>query len=411
MKVLLINNFYYNRGGDCTYLLSLQNFLEKKGHKVIVFSMHHPNNIETEFSKYFVSYINYNEEIKKKTMKTVLKVLKRTIFSSEAKDKIAELIKIERPDVAHVQNIHHHITPSIFYVLKKHKIPIIWTLHDYTAICPNTSLLTHGKVCEKCKKRKYYWPLLMRCKKDSLGASAIAALETIIHRIMRIYNYVDLFISPSKFLRNKFIEFGFREDKIIHLDHFIDFPIIKDNVVPENYYLYVGRISEEKGLKTLIEAAIRVNSSKLKIVGDGPLMDEMIAYANARDKKKVIEFLGHKSREELFDLYRESKFIVVPSEWYENAGLIIFEAFACGKPVIGSMIGGIPELVKDKERGVIFEPGNSENLSALIKYLLDNPDIAEKMGENARKHLASKLNSENHYWKLIKVYNQVISKA
>jgi glycosyltransferase involved in cell wall biosynthesis len=411
MKILLINNFYYNRGGDCTYLLSLQKLLEKKGHKVIIFSMHHPDNFKTEFSKYFVSYINYREEIKIKTIKTVLKVLKRTVFSSEAKDKIKELIKKERPDIAHIQNIHHHITPSILYVLRKNKIPIIWTLHDYTAICPNTAFLTYGKICERCKKRKYYWPLIIRCKKDSLGASAIAAIETVIHRIMRVYNYVDKFIAPSKFLRNKFIEYGFRREKIVHIDHFIDFPIVKDRVVPEDYYIYVGRISEEKGVKTLVDAAIRANSSKLRVAGDGPLLDKMIAYVNAKDKRKIIKFLGHKSREELFDIYRECKFIVVPSEWYENAGLIILEAFACGKPVIGSRMGGIPELVKDAERGIIFEPGNVEELSDRIKYLLDNPDIADEMGRTARKYLEKELNREKHYDKLMKIYNQAVSKV
>jgi glycosyltransferase involved in cell wall biosynthesis len=408
LKILLVNNYYYNRGGDCTYLLSLENLLKNKGHKVVVFSMHHPQNFKSEFSEYFVSYIDYREEIKKKTIKAVWNVLKRTFFSKEAMDNIEKLIKEERPDIAHIQNIHHHITPSIFKILKKNNIPIVWTLHDYTAICPNTSFLTDGKVCERCRKRKYYWPVLVRCKKKSIGASAIAALEIIIHRIMRVYNYVDKFIAPSRFLKHKFVEYGFKEDKIAHLDHFIDFPIVEDMVVPGDYYLFVGRISEEKGVKTLIDAASRINAGKLKIAGDGPLLDEMIAYVNAKGKGDVIEFLGHKSREDLFDLYRECKFLIVPSEWYENSGLIIFEAFACGKAVIGSNMGGIPELVKNEERGMIFKPGDSEELSAIIQYLINNPDKAVEMGKNARNFLAKNLNAETHYLKLTDIYKRAI---
>ena len=208
-----------------------------------------------------------------------------------------------------------------------------------------------------------------------------------------------------------FIEYGFRESSVMHVDHFIDFPLVKGKVLSEDYYLYVGRISEEKGLKTLIDAAISVNLCKLKIVGDGPLLDEMIAYANAKDKGKVIEFLRRKGRDELVDIYRKSKFLVVPSEWYENSGLIIFEAFACGKPVIGSKMGGIPELVKDGKRGMIFEPGDSKELSSDIKYLLDNPDLAKEMGENARTYLEEELHSEKHYVSLMKIYNSLVSKA
>ncbi len=409
MKILLVNNYYYNRGGDCTYMLSLEKLLKKKGHKVVIFSMNHPSNFNCEYSKYFVSYIDYAQEVRSKKISSGIKVLKRTVYAGEAKKKIETLIKEEEPDVAHIQNIHHHITPSIFYALRKNKVPIVWTLHDYTLICPNTSFLNHGKICERCRKRKYYWPLFVRCKKDSLGASAIAAFETILHRLMRVNNLVDVFIAPSMFLRNKFIEYGFNEEKIIHLDHFIDFPLVKDKILPEDYYLFVGRISEEKGVKTLIDAAIKVNSCHLKIVGGGPLLDEMITYNNERDKKKVVEFLGHKSREELFELYRNCKFLVVPSEWYENSGLTIFEAFACGKPVIGANIGGIPELIKDSVRGCIFKSGDIEELSLSIMHLLNNPDLVEQMGENTKTFIEQDLNANRHYSKLMKIYKDVMS--
>jgi glycosyltransferase involved in cell wall biosynthesis len=423
MKILLINNFYYNRGGDCTYMFNLKKLLETKGHNVIVFSMHHPENFSTECSKYFVSYINYDEEVKDVSIASGIDVLKRTIFSWEAKKKIERLIEDERPDIAHMHNIHHHITPSIFYPLKKHKIPIVWTLHDYSVICPNTSFLSQGRICERCKKRKYFWPPLTKCKKNSFGASAMAAMETSVHNIMCINSLVDIFIAPSEFLRNKFIEYGFKKEKLICQHYFVDPDSCTGSVSGinnnEDYYLYIGRLSEEKGIKTLIDAAIVVNKYqgcqsalttfvKLKIVGGGPLRDNLESYANANAENNFIEFLGHKSQDEVMQLIRGCKFVVVPSEWYENFPFAILETFVCGKSVIGSRVGGIPELIRDTERGMVFETGDSADLSAVIKYLLNNPDIAVEMGRNARKYVAQELNGEKHYEDLIQIYGKVL---
>lgn len=411
MKILLVNNYYYNRGGDCTYMFSLKELLEKNGHKVIIFSMNHPNNFDCEYSKYFVSHIDYIEELMSKEIYAGLKVLKRTLFSFEAREKIEAIIKDEKPDIAHIQNIHHHITPSIFYILKKNNIPIVWTLHDYTIICPNTSFLANGKICEKCKKNKYYWPLMVRCKKGSISASAMAAFETIIHRLMHVYDLIDIFIAPSKFLKNKFSEYGFKTDKLVHLNHFIDFPVIQEKMPSDDYYLFVGRITEEKGVKTLIDAAIEVGSSHLKIIGGGPLLNAMKKYVDERDNNKIVEFLDHKSRAELLDYYKKCKFVVIPSEWYENAGLIIFEAYSCGKPVIGAGIGGIPEFIKDTERGLIFMPGNKDDLVAAIRYLLNNPDLVEEMGENVKKYLLEAHGGEAHYKEIMKIYEKVLTKV
>ena len=409
MKILLVNNFYYDRGGDCTYLLSLKRLLEEKGHKVIVFAMHHPQNFDSENSRYFVSYINYDEEVKDINLASGYKVLKRAIYSTESREMMDKLIEHEKPDIAHIQNVHHHITPSIFYSLKKNKIPIIWTLHDYTIICPNTSFLSHGKICERCRKNKFFWPSLEKCKKNSFSASTMAGLEAVVHRLTRFQNGVSYFIAPSEFLYRKFIEYGFGVDKLILLHSFTDYPLQHENEDSDNYYLFVGRIAEEKGVKTLIDAAVNINSCKLKIVGGGPDMDAMIAYAKSKDKNNMIEFLGHKGRDELKEIYQRCKFIVVPSEWYETTGLIIFEAFAYGKPAVASGIGGISEFVKDMERGLIFKTRNSEDLRASIQYLLDNPDLIAEMGANAREFIENELSAERHYEKLMKLYEKALT--
>ncbi|MEE8328829.1 MAG: glycosyltransferase, partial [Thermodesulfovibrionia bacterium] len=335
MKILLVNNFFYNRGGDCTYFFALKNLLEKKGHKVIVFSMHHPQNFDSEYSKYFVSYINYPGELESKSISSGLKVLCRSIYSLEAKKKIEALINAEKPEIAHLNNIRHHITTSIINVFKKYKIPVVWTLHDFQLICPNTSFLAKGNICERCKKRKYFWPPIVRCKKSSFLASSMAAVEHTFQWISGIYDLVEVFIAPSDFLRKKFIEYSFAEDRIVLLRYFTDIDLDNEEEKTDNYYLYVGRISEEKGIKTLIDSAVKVKSCKLKITGDGPILKQMITYAKSKDKEEIIEFLGHKMRKDLLELYKKCRFIVVPSEWYEVTGLVVLEAFAVGKTAIG----------------------------------------------------------------------------
>lgn len=420
MKVLIINNFYYNRGGDCTYLFSLKDILEEKGHQVVVFSMHHPLNFKSEFSDYFVSHINYEEELKSKSVITGVKVFKRTIYSTEAKRKIEQLIKIEKPDVAHIQNIHHHITPSIFSILKKNNIPIIWTLHDYTLICPNTSFLCRGVICERCKKRKYFWPPISKCKKDSFWASTMAAIEATIHTVMKSYRHVDFYIAPSGFLRDKFIEYGIKKEKIVLLNNFNCY--IDSNSgseAKENYFMYLGRLSDEKGVKTLIDASIKIfmgegrnigegNKYKLKIVGDGPLKKNMISYVKSGGLEDRIEFVGHQTHNNAMKILKHCKFLVVPSKTYENFPYSVLEAFAMGKPVVGSRIGGIPELVKNWDTGLLFNPDNHEMLALKIEFLIKHPEKAEAMGKNAMEYLSGEISAEKHYMRLMEIYEQAI---
>ena len=411
MKILLVNNYYYYRGGDCTYLFTLKKLLEKHGHEVCIFAMHHPQNFDSEYSQYFVSYINYDDEIKNINIASGLKVLNRSIYSTEAKKNIERMIEVEKPDIAHIQNVHHHITPSILQVLKKRNIPIIWTLHDYTMLCPNTSFLSHGKICEKCKTNRYFWPSLERCKKDSFSASTMAGLESSVHMIMRLHELVDCFVAPSEFLKQKLLEYGFNENKVHRLDLFTDIDPVKEPGDAGDYYMFVGRIAQEKGLRTLIDVAVALDSCKLKIVGSGPLLAELTEYAASIDKNNLIEFLGYKNREEITNLYTHCKFVVVPSEWYEPSGLIIFEAFALGKPVIGSRIGGITELVKDTERGLVFESGDKEDMASAISYLLSNPDLCEEMGRNAKRFMEEEMSPEKHYEKLMEIYELAISSS
>jgi len=410
MKILIVSNFYYNRGGDCTYMFSLKRLLEEKGHKVIVFSMHHPLNFESEYSRYFVNHINYDQAVKKISISTGFEVLSRAVFSLEAMKKIERLIEDEQPDIAHLQNIHHHITPSIFYPLKKNKIPIVWTLHDFVLICPNTSFLANGRLCERCKKRKYFWPPLVRCKKNSFLASLMAGIETTIHRLMRVNDLVDVFIAPSEFLKNKLIEYGFDPGRIVSMNNLSNIEISEDGTEEDDYYLYIGRISFEKGIKTLIDAALMADVGRLKIIGEGPLKEEMLSYVHSKAQGARIEFLGHKSHDEVTEFLKRARFLVLPSECYENFPYSIIEAFACGKPVIASRIGGIPEMVINWQTGLLFNPGDAENLGLKIRFFMRHPDKARAMGKDAREFVLKRLNRDVYYQRLMEIYEGLIQR-
>ncbi len=391
-------------------MFSLKRLLEDKGHKVIVFSMKHPLNFQSEYSRYFVDYINYDQAVKRINLSMGFEVLSRAVFSLEAKRKMERLIEDERPDIAHLQNIHHHITPSIFYPLKRNGIPIVWTLHDFVLICPNTSFLANGRICERCKKRRYFWPPLIRCKKNSFLASLVAGIETTLHRLMRVNDLVDVFIAPSGFLRNKLIEYGFNGEKIVCINNFNNVGIISDTEGTGDYYLYIGRISFEKGIKTLIDAAIMTNSGTLKIIGEGPLKEQMLSYIKSRGNNAKIEFLGHRNHDEVIEFLKGARFLVLPSECYENFPYSVIEAFSCGKPVIASRLGGIPEIVKNWKTGLLFPPGNTENLGLKIRFLMKHPDKTRMMGESAKEFVKERLNRDSYYKKLMEVYNRLVQR-
>jgi glycosyltransferase involved in cell wall biosynthesis len=403
MKILQINSFYYNRGGDCTHMFGTTKLLEKHGHVVIPFSMKHPLNFDSNFQEYWPSFIDYKEAVKNKNIKTSITVITRSLYSLESKKCISRILDDHTPEIAHIHNIHHHITPSILSEIKKRNIPIVWTLHDYTILCPNTSFLTEGgEICESCKKTKYFMAPIKRCKKNSVGASTVAMLENYFHRIIDIYRHVDLFISPSDFLRNKFIEYGMG-DKVVTLNNFIDVKKIIPNYSNAGYIIYIGRLNKIKGVGTLVEAVKGLPGIRLKVVGDGELFESF-----KRQNIPNIEFLGFKTGNDLHQLLSNSMFAVVPSEWYENFPYSVLEPMAFGKPVIGANIGGIPELLRDGETGLLFESGNMHGLREKISYLAEQPDATEMMGRNARRYIENSLNEDIHYKKLMEIYDGLI---
>ena len=405
MKILMVNKFYYIKGGSETYYFSLKNLLEKNGHEVIDFSMEDEKNFESKYSKFFVEGIDYN---KKQSIIAKIKAGLKIIYSFEAKRKLEKLIKETKPDIAHLHIFQHQLSLSILDVLKKYNIPIVYTAHDLKMICPNYKMLTHGEICERCKNSKYYNCLKYKCLKDSTVKSAIGMMEAYINKWRKAYDKIDYIITPSKFYKDKFIEFGINPNKVFHIPNFLDTKKVEfDELEKEKYFLYFGRLSEEKGVITLIKSMKGINAT-LKIVGTGPLKDEIQNYIKNNECENI-EVLGFKSGRELNTIVANSRAVILPSEWYENGPYSAIESLKLKRPLIGSDLGGIPELIDEGENGYVFKHGNIEDLYEKLCKIQDLSDEKIKqMQQKSYEKFQKEYIDTIHYEKLDKIYNRLV---
>jgi len=403
MKIIFANNYYYIRGGAERVFFDEMQILREKGHYVLPFSRHFSQNIEN--LKYFAPPIDYeNVPIYKRPFAAF-----SLIYSPTCARYFGKLLDRELPDIVHGHNIYGRLTTSIIHAAKKRNIPVVLTLHDYKLICPSYLMLREGKICELCKGKRFYYCLLKRCHKDSFFASAVYTVETYFNFFTKKYDWVRFFICPSKFLLQKCIEGGISEHKLVYVPNFIrveEFKPLYDN---KGYILFVGRLSKEKGILTLLKAVQDIDV-ELKVVGDGPIRRVCERFIKENNIKNV-SFEGYKSGDELKNLYRNAIFVVFPSEWYENAPMSVLESFAYGKPVVGANIGGVPEMVKNGETGLLFTPGDHRELREKIIYLLKQPSFVNKLGQKARRVVEQKYNAERHYENLIRVYTKVLEQT
>ncbi len=406
MKILMVNKYFFVKGGSERYLFDLKALLEKNGHEIIPFAMKDDHNFRSEYSNYFVDHVEYDVPFSAKKFREV----RRLIYSFQARKQIEALIEATRPDIAHLHMIDHQISPSILHSLRRYRIPVVQTVHQYKLVCPNYRFyIEHkNKICEKCISCKFYYPILMRCHKNSLAASVLITIEAYVHRVLKTYKKnVSLFHTPSAFMKQMLVKGGIDAKKIEHhflltwLDQFPFSPIYED------YFIYLGRLSPEKGVLTLLKAMTRVKRSKLTIVGDGPQRAELEAFARENLIKNV-EFVGYKNKSEVKELLSHTSFSVIPSEWYENSPLVIYEAFSMGKPVIGATIGGITEFIQPNKEGLYFDPGSDTQLAECINKLLDNRDKIAEMGKHAREKAEQNFAPEEHYQWISRRYEQLI---
>ncbi|MDP2960423.1 MAG: glycosyltransferase, partial [candidate division Zixibacteria bacterium] len=329
-------------------------------------------------------------------------------YSLEAKKKMELLLDEEKPDLAHLHNIYHQISPSILPVLKKKNIPVVMTLHDFKLLCPNYTFLRNGNTCESCQGKHFYKAVIYKCVKNSYWKSLICSLELYFHRFLKIYqNSVDIFITLSKFSQEKMIQYGIPEKKLLLLPNYIDLPLNGPEKKLGEYVLFLGRLSEKNGVFTLIQAMERLKGVPLVVAGEGELLFSLKEYV--REKKlDNITFTGFLNGKKLEQTIENSLFTVLPAICYHNCPMSILESFTFNKPVIGSNLGSVPELIEDGVTGLLFEPKNVEDLAEKIRYLYRHPLLAQKMGISARKKVEERYSEEEYYKKLLKIYNDLI---
>jgi len=408
MRILVVNKFFRVVGGSERYMFECAELLKSKGHEVAFFSMQDERNLPSEFDKYFVSNIEYAGTRFGYRIRNLARTVAKTVYSLESKRKIASLIRDTKPDIAHLHMISHQISPSILHTLRAMNVPVVQTTHEYKLICPNYRLYLdrEAKVCERCLGGKYYRAGVNRCLKDSLLASSLACFAMYLHKAMRIYERnVDLFLAPSNFLAKKLVEAGVPSEKVRYLPYYIDIESYEPNYAPSAYAICYGRLAPEKGLMTLLRAASIVPELDLVIAGEGPEKEKLEKQVSEQQIGNV-RFVGYKQGDELRNLVRDASFVVLPSEWYENSPLVTYEAFAMGKPVIASRIGGIPELVDERETGLLFEPGKAEELAKKMRHLAGSPELCLDMGRRGRKKVQRLCAS--HYGKLTGFYEEAM---
>jgi len=408
MRIAIANKYYYPRGGDCQYTLRLKQLLENNGHEVAPFSMHHPDNIFSEYERYFVEHIDFREELRKMNPAAVVRVLTRSVINRNAVKLFSRLIDDFKPDIVHLQNIHHQLTPAIIGPAVQNSIPVVWTLHDYNLLCPDHTFLHNDRICLKCSTGKYYYAVANRCKKGSLGASLLAALECAVYNPWKLSKYVDKFICPSSFMARLMIESKIPPDRIAHVPLFL--PDSDYTVSNGDYFLYAGRLSTEKGIQTLLEALRRLRHIKFVVIGDGPNKNDLDSFIETNQLENV-ESIGYQPPETVKKYMAGCLALILPSICFENLPYSIIEAMACAKPVIASNMGGIPEMVEHGVNGLLFEPGNADSLTDCINRLASDRDLAIDMGSKGVDKFRQYYSAENHYRNIIKIYLEALDNS
>lgn len=398
MKIVFVNKYYYLKGGAERYFFDLRALLMRNRQQVIPFAMRDAKNLPTEWKRYFVSPVRTSDV---RLSLSGLKTAGRMLYSFEAKRKFAALLDTASPDIVHVHNIYHQISPSILSEAKKRRLPVVMTAHDYKLIAPNYSLFHDGAVCERTKPDRYWEAVAHRCVKGSRMASMFAAAEMALNR-GRWRDGIDLVIAPSRFMQAILAEYGFDKDGVMHVPHFIDAAAWR--AVPGgDCALYVGRLSAEKGLDVLIRAAALARDIPLRIVGAGPEEARLKKLAADLGAANVV-FAGFVGGGPLRQEYARARFVVVPSVWYEVFGLVVLEAYASGKPVIATQIGGLSEMVKDGETGLYATAGDHKDLVEQMRLLWDGPALAAEMGLAGRAWVEKDFTPQAHYKGIMNAY-------
>lgn len=348
MRILEINKFNYRKRGADKHFLDVVELLEKNGHEVAIFSMHSRNNLPSKWSRYFLSTVGYTNEY---SWAEKIKGVFRMFFSWEAKRKINAILDEFKPDVVHIHNIYHQLSPCILFEIKKRNIPVVMTVHDYKLINPNHDLFLNGRPYDRCKNGRFYQCFLDKCVKDSYAKSFLAMLEMYWHEWLGTYRKnIDVFIAPSLFVKNTLTEWGIPVAKTIVIPHFIpeknDAAILPNMEVSGKYALYAGSISKEKGLRGLIKIFQNILGLKLCLAGT-------VENNFAIPESENIEYLGYLTQTELKKYITGASVVVSGSRLPETFGLVALEAITQGKPFVGFKVGAFSEIIENGKNGFL----------------------------------------------------------
>lgn len=401
--LLAINNYYYRRGGAEVLFLEHNRMFENIGWQVVPFAMRHPNNLPSSWREYFPDEIEFGASY---GLAGKLARAPRVIYSLQARGRMRRLLDKVQPQIAHVHNIYHHLSPSFLPLLRRRGVPVVMTVHDLKLACPAYTMMSGGKPCERCRGGRLYNVAVHRCIKGSLTLSSLVMVEAYAHRALGLYRAnIDRFVVPSRFLLDKLVQWGWPRERFAYIPNFVDAGRFKPDSPAGRRFVYCGGLIDLKGVATLVRAAALARQP-LTIVGSGP--DEARLRALGRASGGDVIFTGHLPKDAVATVMQEARAVVVPSECHENAPLALLEAYAAGRPVIGSRIAGIPELIREDETGVLYPTGDAEALADALARFARLPDpTVSAMGAAGRAWVERDFNAAVYLERQLALYESL----
>lgn len=400
MRILLVNKFHYLRGGSEKYYFELAKLLKSHGHTVAFFSMQNENNIKTGDREYFVDEIDMNTGSKFEAL--------NVIYSKKNKALMEKALEEFKPDIVHINNFQRQLSASIIDAVKEKNIPLIMTAHDLNPICPASIMLYNGEVCEDCITKGYTSCIKKKCIKNSMLKSMLGYIEKKYYDLHKMFCKVDCIISPSEFNKNQLLKGKLKCNDITVIHNFVN-ETEKTNYTLGDCAFYFGRLSREKGILNLVEAINNIPGARLIIAGDGPERENIQAYIKEHKLENRITLLGYLNQNDIRENIRKCRFVTVPSICFENCPYSVLETMEIGKPIIGSKIGGIPELVKNDVNGYTYVYDCVDDLTDKLKILFENDEKVNEFSNNSKRLYKENYSAEAYYNKLMTVYNKYIN--
>jgi glycosyltransferase involved in cell wall biosynthesis len=385
MKILLVHEFYRNFGGEDAAALAEMQLLQHRGAAV-------------------VPYTRHNNEIQEYSGWEKLAMPARAIYSRRTRTELRRMVEQHRPDLAYVHNFFPLISPAVYHTLNALGLPCIQAVHDFRMLCPNGLFYTRNNTCERCKHGNYLHAVRYRCYRNSYLASAVASSVIGLNRLAGVLRKIDAYVCLTEFTRQKLLEVGIPDDKLFVKPNFVDAAAIEPRPESGEYALFLGRLSAEKGLWTLLAAFAQLPHLPLKIAGSGPLEGDLRQFVKQKNLRNV-EFVGFVSGPAKWDLLRGSRFVVLPSECYETFCLAALEAYAAGKAVLASRLGSLSYVVEEAKTGLLFEAGNAADLVAKLQEMLACPDL-ERMGSYGRKLAETRYGADENFQTLMRIFGR-----